>query len=99
MRSQSASNVYTLAIDNSAFINNQGSASESFGGAIDVLNPGQVTIRNSTFSGNSARNGGAILFNASLTGIPSTMAELIHVTVVNNTSHRPGASAINFSGM
>ena len=97
MRNESASNAYTLTIDKSAFIDNQGSLDDSFGGAIYVLNPGQVTIRSSTFSGNSARNAGAIVIVASIEGMPR--AELIHVTLANNTTHRPGAAAISFSGI
>ena len=90
----------SLTINNSAFINNHAPGISS-GGAIWIKTPGQVTIRNSTFSGNSANWGGAIDFFAHVPGSlqsGSPRAELIHVTVINNTTHSVDSSgAIDIS--
>ena len=90
----------SLTINNSAFINNHAPGISS-GGAIWIKTPGQVTIRNSTFSGNSANWGGAIDFFANVPGSlqsGSPRAELIHVTVINNTTHSADPSgAIDIS--
>ena len=88
---------YTLTIDKSAFIDNQASLGLGAGGAISISNPGQVTIRNSTFSGNIAAGGSALAIGATATGRPRV--ELIHVTVANNTNGISTQSIILFNGI
>ena len=85
----------TLTITNSAFINNHSSNTGS-GGALYIANAGQITITNSTFSGNSASVGGAILLVANFTNRPQ--ANLVHVTVTNSTTRTGGDAAVSFDG-
>ena len=85
----------TLTITNSAFINNHSSNTGS-GGALYVANGGQISITNSTFSGNSASVGGAILLVANFSGRPQ--ANLVHVTVTNSTTRTGGDAAVSFDG-
>ena len=59
MANTSTTVTHTLSINNSAFLDNN-AMDDGEGGALDINFPGQVTIRNSTFSGNSANNGAAI---------------------------------------
>ena len=84
----STSTRYLLTIDKSAFINNQ-TIGSTYGGAIFFANTGAITIRNSTFSGNSGQRGSALFLYNGLS--PQPQAKLIHVTVAGNTT-RSGAS-------
>ena len=79
-----------LTVNNSTFRNNIIEGDNAYGGAIYTLLP--TTIRNSTFSGNSAANGGAIaFFNDSGSATSTMQSELVHVTVSGNSATGKGA--------
>ena len=67
-----------MIIEKSSFVDN--SALDA-GGAIYAENPDQLDIENSTFSGNSASEGGALMIGN---------GTLIHVTIANNTAREAG---------
>ena len=68
-------------INGSSFIRNR---SDNIGGAIGTWGSGDISVTNSTFSGNSARSGGAVYSGgASMT--------LTHVTIAGNTASEGGA--------
>ncbi|MFF2094104.1 S-layer homology domain-containing protein [Paenibacillus sp. NPDC058174] len=77
----SAAHAGPLRIEDSAFIGNAATASS--GGALS-LNVADTVIQNSTFSGNKAVNGGAIV--STIQGSPV----LKHITVTNNSSTEKG---------
>lgn len=72
-------------INRCAFLNNH--ASEGGGIGVQVLNaaiPGDVTITNSTISGNTTVYGGAGVFNLSNASGATTVMRLEHCTIVQN---------------
>ena len=73
----------TVAINSSSFIRNR---SDNVGGAIGTWGSGDFSVTNSTFSGNSAKTGGAIYSGGA-------SMSLTHVTLVDNYADRGGAIA------
>ena len=72
----------TLLVETSSFVDN---AAEDNGGAIYSESADQLNITNSTFSGNSAVEGGALMVGKST---------LTHVTIANNLANEAGGIAM-----
>lgn len=85
----------TVAIDDSTFTNNRAATTGS-GGALCVSHNGDASVTNSTFVGNAAAQGGALIVSQ-----PSSSLELYSSTLVDNFDNDPHlaspSSAIHFA--
>jgi hypothetical protein len=76
-----------LTVDKVWFLNNKA----NFGGAIDFFGDGNLTITNSTFSGNTANNeGGAILYASG----PGFSLTITNSTFSGNTANTSGGAIV-----